>query len=439
MYQEHFDEAAMLYEQRVEYLHDLELTWREVDAWDQRFEAHLDALVVGEALALTTINEYIDNEDAGQVFAAMKLYCRIHRMQLAFDLIRQVDHSDADCCNALCAAMKLEMPTSWKDHLLQLNKKDDEKYVQLVLSVFGFRRFSISALNFGNIEDSEQGVSQAMAWALGRIGGASAAKKLHELLSSPFYDVRRAASIALLRLGDDRPVKHGMLAAQSDNWPRMALGIAGNKQCVNIFLDIVQGNRVDADAILGLGLLGDLRAVAPLLKLLDNDDFCESASIALNTITGAGLSAEVFVAEEFDEDELFDDELESYRKDGSLPKRHDGSPFGSWEVRPLREQATWRQWLDSNRQRFSRDKRWRHGMPYGPRALIASIKDESTPNVIREAAYDELTARYAMAIPFEYDLSLIQQDSIIGKMDAWAQSVEQNFVPGQWYFAGESQ
>ena len=52
LYQEHLEEASFLYEQRLTLFDDPEITWLDIEDFEERFEAHIDALVVGEELAL---------------------------------------------------------------------------------------------------------------------------------------------------------------------------------------------------------------------------------------------------------------------------------------------------------------------------------------------------------------------------------------------------
>jgi len=52
IFEEHLSEASFLYEQRLGLLDDPELTWKEIGDFEERFEAHIDGLVVGEDSAL---------------------------------------------------------------------------------------------------------------------------------------------------------------------------------------------------------------------------------------------------------------------------------------------------------------------------------------------------------------------------------------------------
>ena len=179
--------------------------------------------------------------------------------------------------------------------------------------------------------------------------------------------------------------------------------------------------------------------MAPLVDLLDDDDLSEPAAVALNTITGAGLYADVFVQDEFDPDELSDEERESYEKDGTLPTRDDGGAYGGWEHRPLVEKAEWSAWLDQNKQRFSREHRWRMGTPYGPTALFECLSSETSPYAVRAATYEELVVRYGLDVPFEVDLRVRQQVRFLKKIEDWVALQSGKFTNGRRYFAGRAQ
>ena len=190
--------------------------------------------------------------------------------------------------------------------------------------------------------------------------------------------------------------------------------------------------------MLSLGLLGDLGAVAPLVDLLDDDDLAESAAIALNTITGAGLHADVFVPDKVDPDELADEEREAFDKDGTLPTRH-GRPYGNWERRALLDKADWRSWLEREKGRFNREHRWRMGRPYGPAALLECLRSETSPTAVRAATYEELVIRYGLAVPFEADLPVSQQLRFLAKIESWVAAQSGTYADGRCYFAGSIQ
>jgi hypothetical protein len=158
--------------------------------------------------------------------------------------------------------------------------------------------------------------------------------------------------------------------------------------------------------------------------------------VALNTITGASLHSNIFVPDRFDADEMSDEEREACEKDGTQPTR-DGQPFGNWERGLIRDRAAWQTWLTENKQRFSRDYRWRMGRPYGPSALLHSLTCAQTPHAIRSATSEELVVRYGLDVPFEVELRVHQQLRFLAKIESWIVSHSNEFHDGRWYLAGQ--
>ena len=264
--------------------------------------------------------------------------------------------------------------------------QSDQQHLTPVLArVIGYRRSAAEKALTSKLAEKPPLGSAELAWALGRVGSAGAAPLLWPLLASDDGRVCEAAAIALMRLGDGRPLPQVMLAAQTHAWARRVLAIGGNSKSVRVLLDVLKGQSADASAVIALGLLGDLVAVAPLVDLLDDENWREPAAVALNTITGAQLYARVFVPDEVDPDELSDEEHAALEKDGTLPTRH-GEPYGNWERRPLLDKAEWRAWLEENKHRFTRQQRWRMGRQHGPGALVECL--ESGDQSIRRSCRD---------------------------------------------------
>src|SRR5688572_29586831 len=79
LYLEHLSEASFLYEQRLALLDDPELTWPELDDFEQRLEAHIDALVLGEDLALDLCRQRAVEGDVGECHTALRVVSRRRR------------------------------------------------------------------------------------------------------------------------------------------------------------------------------------------------------------------------------------------------------------------------------------------------------------------------------------------------------------------------
>ena len=143
--------------------------------------------------------------------------------------------------------------------------------------------------------------------------------------------------------------------------------------------------------------------------------------------------------DEIDPDELSDEERIAWEENGKVPTRENGEPFGSWEHRPLIDASEWREWLIDNKERFSRDMRWRMGQPYGPEALVDCLRSEFSPYPIRAAACEELVVRYSLQVPFEVDLPVHQQLRFLDRIAAEVSRTGSDLHRGQWHFAGIQQ
>jgi uncharacterized protein (TIGR02270 family) len=433
LYKEHLEEASFLYEQRRTYLHDPEVNWPDLQDWEVLFEAHIDALVVGGDLALTVCRQQAEAGDGGELHAALSVMCRQKEKDGAFALLSALDRGNEDAGRAAADALAREAPTDWKDALVRALQLDQVS-PSVLAHVIGYRRFPFEEVLTGKLAEKLPVGRAELAWALGRVGSNTSVPLLWSLVSDDDVRVCEAAAVALIRLGDERLLQWLPEGVARHPWVRRIAAIGGQSRCVRPLLDVLEtAPEPDADAILALGLLGDLTAVGALVSLLGNDDLAEPAAVALNTITGARLYAEMFVAAEVDPDELFDDEREAYERDGEAPSRQ-GRPFGNWERRPVRDQSVWRSWLEENKHRFDRSVRWRMGQPYGPAALFDCLNASTTPYDVRRATYEELVVRYRLDVPFEADLPVAQQRQFLGRIQEWVGRQPQEFNDGRWYF-----
>jgi hypothetical protein len=438
LYAEHLDEASFLYGQRLAYLHDPEVSWPDLRVGEERFEAHVDALVVGGEPALDVCRERATPGNPGEINVALRVMARQNRRGDAFKILMTIDAADESVLTAAAQALCCDAPTAWPDELLRALTMDQLPLTPLLVKVMGYRRFAFQDALGGKLPDGASVGRPELAWALGRVGGTASLPLLRSLLDGEDGRACEAAALALMRLGDERPLERAVAAVHTQAWAPRVLAIGGGSNAVRALVDVLERGRAGPDVALALGALGDLRAVAPLLDCLEDQELSEAAAVALNTITGAHLHGAVFVPADFDPDELTDDERQAYERDGTLPTRH-GEPFGTWEIRPLLDKHAWRSWLEGHKHQFNRRYRWRMGRLYGPSALLECLRSPTTPFTVRSITYEELVVRYALDVPFEVDLPVRLQLKFLDKIEAWVARRMHRFEEGRWYFAGEVQ
>jgi len=436
LYQEHLEEASFLYEQRLGLLRDPEISWRDVGEFEDRLEAHIDALVVGEELALEVCKKQALEGDFGELFAAVCVFCRQRKGSLLAEVFHILDYEDAAKLRAVGDALKYEFPDEWKDSCAQALSKRHQKLTPILTNLCGYRRIPLGELLHQALSADSEKPQASLIWALGRLMVEDASEILSRLLQHQDEAVCSVALLALLRMGEQRALQSCYLVVQTKRWPYLAFGLGGGRSVRGLLRDAISSGRGDRDCLLALGLLGDLASLRSLHACLGDPKLAESAALALNLITGAGLYEEVFIPEEIDEDELFEQELKAYREEKKVPTRADGKPFGTTVVRLSQDPEAWKHWISENASRFDPAYRYRNGKLYSPTCLLENLTSEKTPYRLRELAYEEFVIRYGVDFPFEADMPVRQQLAVINEISNWVNANSARFQPGCWHFAG---
>ena len=436
LYEEHMEEASFIYEQRLSLMHDPEITWRDVGELEDQLEAHVDALVIGGKFAIEVCLAHIENGAIDELHVAIRVFCRQNKGDLIAKAWKNLGSEDSKSIKAISDALKDECPDNWQESLGQIFLDDYIALFPVVAPVFGYRRFRAVSTLLHSLQKAPDDVLPSIIWALGRTGDEKTREALLPYLNHKEDVVCSAAALSLLRFGEGSVVARILPLVTSGNWTHIPLGLSGGESDFICLLDVAKQGIASTDILLALGLMGEISAVPVLLSCLDNKGLAKSASIALQLMTGAGLFEEVFVPEEIDEDELFDEELTLYRTNGEVPKKPDGQPFGEIITRLSQNTQEWNNWLETNRSRFQPNVRYRCGVPYSPMCLLETLLSEHSPNYVRQLAIEELKIRYAADFPIEADMPVVQQDSALAKIGLWAQENNERFEKGCWYFAG---
>jgi uncharacterized protein (TIGR02270 family) len=434
LYKEHLEEASFLTEQRRTLFENPEIPWPRIGEFEERFEAHIDALVVGADLALEVCQKQAAEGDAGELHAAVRVFCRQRRKDLLQKVLATLDVGDPDKVRAVVEALAHELPAEWSDLPRELLTGKDPKFIGLAAHIAGYRRA-------GKGEDLLAALTKAappdlpvVLWALGRVRPPAARPvPLSRWLSHEDEPVRAAAALALLRLGEPQAIPALAEAARSQAWARLPLALAGGQATVGILLETIQPGKTTPDSFLALGLLSSSTAVPPLLEALSRPEQAEGAALALDLITGAGLTEEAFVPEPVDEDELFEEEKQAL-KEGNPPG---GKPPGTTVVRRSQNPQHWKAWWFAHQERFNSRVRYRQGKPHTPALLAASLEADLTPHRLRQFASEELVIRYGADFPFEANLPVEGQRRLLAALAQWTRTNAARFPEGGWYFAGQ--
>ena len=456
LYLEHLEEASFLYDQRLVLLEDPELAWVDLHDFEERFEAHIDALILGEDLAQDVCLQQAEEGDSGELHAATRVFCRHHKWDVVSALIEALDPDDDERCRAMRDALCHEPSEDLLQGFARKMTEGQPAFMTVALRPIGYRRMpgaevlvkSLQQLHRGAISDPavadrtdrartipDPAVADAV-WSLGRIHYPGARPILYDtFLQHEAEEVRAVAAVALLRIGEPAALQYCAGVARSQPWALRPIGLGGNRSHVKILMDIAASEAVSPECMIALGLLGEASAVEPLLYHLGDERLSEAASLGLYLITGAPLFEEVFIPEAVDEDDLFDDEREGM-EGGDIDPSQDDEPRGTTHSRVTQQAEAWQAWWRDNQARYERGVRYRNGGPYGPESLLANLTSEQSPWIVRQLAAEELVIRYGCDLPFETDMFVARQMEVLTGIRAWLDGVAGRFTAGRWYAAG---
>ena len=148
------------------------------------------------------------------------------------------------------------------------------------------------------LKDSEKYVRVNATEALGKIGNRQAVEPLIEAFLKPiqFWEVQREAADALAKIGDPRAVEPLVKSLRdrysySDRWVRRTVALALGKlgePAVEPLVSILNDESIlhfdRRNAAEALGVIGNPRAIEPLIRALADRNVVESAAWALEHI-----------------------------------------------------------------------------------------------------------------------------------------------------------
>lgn len=436
IYLRHLEEASFLYEQRGTLFKDPEVTWLDIGDFEERFEAHIDALTEGGAEALHVCRELALAGDSGELHAAVRVFCRHGRLDLIEAAMDALDHEDRERTLAVRNALKHEWPRGWNDQVGRLLKEMPGRWFSTLPKLIGFRRLPEAAALIHLIPICPPDHLFPVIWALGRIRARGAYGELLKGLKRGNTTLRAMAALSALKLGETLDHIRHLDGAATDFWHMVCIALAGSSRDVPFACSLLNDPEAGNEAALALGVLGDVRAVEPLLQAMQKEELGEAAALALNLITGAELYETVFIPDAIDEDDLFDEEIEKLRT--GEPLYPPGEAPGKKLVRLSQNTGEWLSWWQTNRSRFEAGTRYRNGWAYSPQCLLDNLQDQRSPLLVRQVAYEELVVRYGIDVRFETDMLVKDQEKAIAQIAVRVETGKSEWEDGKWYFGGHA-
>ncbi len=392
LYQEHLDEASFLYEQRLSLMFRAAVTWTELASLEARRQAHLDALESGGARALNLAVSQASSGAAGDLFVAASLCARLDLFEPLAALSKALP-AEPRVSRAWTDALTEAAPEAWAAQLRAL--ADAAPALASAVILWHGQRGIAAAYDWLAGQQERPQTCEALCRCYARLGELRAHGWLDQQLSSTQDEgLLRWLSLALAVL--DRQQALARLRAQAmEAWTWLPLALVGSEADGGYLLRHLRGlDTVPAEGFQALGLHGYQDAVPFLLDCLTDAQRAAPAAEALNTLLGAELYEERFVAEEIDPDELNEEERAQFAR-GERPPNPNGQPAGDWTLGLSLDPQLWRSWWQERSSQFP-PGRYRHGEPHAPAVLLEGIRSLGTANLLRRWNALELTIRQGL-------------------------------------------
>jgi hypothetical protein len=443
LYQDHVEEAAAFYDQRLLRIEDDVADWMVPSFDDTRLEAHLDALVIGGTLGLGLTKDAALEAEPGAVYVLVNLYCRYQQLDALLDFIEAMDLEEESVRQAMAVALMDQFPDAWVTPVQDLFQQPLKapNICALFVPVLLKKQQFPKGIAFEPLlqPSSEQSLMDPISFieAAGVMRDKNSRNVLASIVVQGKAKVKHAALIALLRIGFHQIIGYTLHNVPADEQPTAVIMLGAPLDLFNAQANIAQSDWTPS-TIFQLMIGGVADYIPQLISALANEALAPAVAEALFVITGERLTASLFVEEEWEEDDLFADELAAF-KEGKVPQRSDGMPYGVEVEELVIDHDAWMAWWQENQGRFVSGKRYRLGRLVSPVSLVKALTHPFLKESVRRACYLEMVIRYNAVGHFsEVDLVRCQQ-RFLRELYQWAEQVESSCVPGDWYFSGAIQ
>jgi len=337
---------------------------------------------------------------------------RLNDGTLIQHILCNTEFSTKKLMHSACDALAAVYPESWSRNLPDFFLQSDKLF--LLSKLFRNRRQSFirDDYNPGKM-DLNMFVPEVIR-TIGRLGNKSAIEYIWSFFDGADENptTRLEAALALMRLGNSTVLTHCMKNWRMNLWMSIPIVLMqpNNQNVLQMYrpTDIKH-----SDYLTALGLSGQPSDISLLIDYLRDDKDASYAAESLYIITGVELYETVFVSEELEVDELFDDERE-----GMIQEQGSKSPLLGNKANAVRRLSRnpddWGRWWSQNKMHYTVEQRYRFGIPITKTNLIKNLQINSFSSVARRMTLEELKLRFGLELPLEIDMTVSEQIAVLG-------------------------
>lgn len=289
--EEHFEELDFLWDQREAAVFSPDWTLRDLAEHEERAEAHLDGLRVGQGHSVDLARSFLTGEEKSAVTAAALTMMAFGDPDLEAEVVAALLTASPDARDGIRIALRHSDITRVVPHLRQLAASADTSIRVAALDLLAFHRqpppAGLPELLFKCTPESRA----LLYGALGRFGGPWSTDPLQIAFDGGTPELQRSALETSARLGvPDLASMCRRAAGRPENPPGAALaflGVLGDPQDLPLFQNSLGRKPLALAALAGLGALGRTEAIPALIEAMTDKDLTQAAGAAFTRITGA--------------------------------------------------------------------------------------------------------------------------------------------------------
>jgi len=421
LYKEHLEEVAFLYVNRLYLLSEYKGSWKDIAKIESKIQGHIEALFMGDDLALDVCRQMRNDANQGIFYAAVRVFCRHKKDDWVKEMINGLDPVNTDRTHAVIDALNHDLPVEWHPMIEQMLLSAHPFLMRMALAVIGYRRIPMDEPLIDFLYKPHDETFGLIIRTLGRLRVQSARDYLLFLFKNGREEeaIKQELCMALLRLQENSVVHVPADNSELAPWVYQAMGLCGGAPHALYLNTLSLTVGVCEESLLALGFLGYVSSVDILIAHLNEGPYSEMASLSLHLITGADLSEDVFIPDPINENALFPHELEKLRKGEPLyaPGKEPGITVNRVSQNPL----AWKSWWLAHKSGFDIQTPYRYGKPCSPSGVLKTLESETNPAFIRQLAYEELVIRYDQDFCFDVTFPVAQQQTSLNRYRKWVE------------------
>ncbi len=285
----HFEELDFLWEQRGTLIDSPASNLHDLARLEERVEAHLDALRIDGEHTVGLALPALTSEESGEAAAATLACMASGDERAARAVIAALSGGEEGTRDGIRGALRHCEIGRIEAELREVASVGDAGVRAVVVDVLAFHRLPAPPGLLELLGSERDEVRRRSIEAAGRFGGPWSRDFLESALASGDARLAAAALEASTRVGLPLVSEICRRAVKTARHPEALryLGVLGDPRDLALLVDSLAESARATHAARGLGAMGRVEAVEPLLAALETPNFAEASYAAIRRITGA--------------------------------------------------------------------------------------------------------------------------------------------------------